>query len=206
MRGSSRGASSKAISSATSASSAGTPAGAPQPRRAGDSPSAGGGSPHTWPTCDETSFRRRLWKAPPKSTLTAFSPYQLISTMVPSKPAHLMAVSRPAALALAWKTMSASCGACSARAKRAPRASTTGRRLSSTSIAVTSAPGSRAASDVTSSPTTPAPTTAMRSPGPAPPSHSALRAVSMLAVSVARRAGTPSGTGTRDAAGTLKKS
>ena len=115
-----------------------------------------------------------------------------------------MAVLRPAAVALAWNTMSASAGACSGRANRAPRDSTIGRRLSSTSTAVTSAPGSRAASDATSSPTTPAPTTTMRSPGPAPLSHRALSAVSMLAASVARRAGTPSGTGTRRRSAALK--
>jgi len=39
--------------------------------------------------------------------------------------------------------------------------------------------------------TIPAPTTTMRSAGPAPESHSALRAVSMLAAIVARRAGSP---------------
>ena len=57
---------------------------------------------------------------------------------------------------------------------------------------------------VTSSPTTPAPTTTMRSPGPAPASHRALRAVSMLAARVARRAGTASGTTARAVRGGIE--
>src|SRR5262249_560210 len=54
-----------------------------------------------------------------------------------------------------------------------------------------------------STPTPPAPTTTMRSPGPAPASQMALSAVSRLAVSVARRAGTPS-SATRLAAAATK--
>ena len=50
-------------------------------------------------------------------------------------------------------------------------------------------------------PTMPAPTIMMRSPAPAPESHSPLRAVSMFAASTARRAGTPSGSGRTIAAG-----
>ena len=52
----------------------------------------------------------------------------------------------------------------------------------------------------------PAPTTTIRSPGPTPESHSALRAVSMLAARMARRAGTPSGTGFSIATGATKRS
>ena len=44
-------------------------------------------------------------------------------------------------------------------------------------------------------PTIPAPTTTILSPGPAPQSHRALRAVSILADSTARRGGRPSGSG-----------
>ena len=50
----------------------------------------------------------------------------------------------------------------------------------------------------------PAPTTTIRSAGPAPESHSALSAVSMLAASVARRGGRPSGSGTAMRGGRLK--
>ena len=53
---------------------------------AGGSPSAARRPGETMPTCEETSFRRRLWNAPPRSTCTGLLPYQLISTMVASSP------------------------------------------------------------------------------------------------------------------------
>ena len=53
-------------------------------------------------------------------------------------------------------------------------------------------------------PSTPAPTTAIRSAGPGAPSQMALSAVSMLAASTARSAGSPSGSGTIFSAGKVK--
>ncbi len=76
-------------------------------------------------------------------------------------------------------------------AKATPSRSAIGRRAESTSTAVTSAPGSRAASAATSRPTMPLPMITMRSPGAALPSHKIFNAVSKLAVSTARLAGTP---------------
>ena len=63
----------------------------------------------------------------------------------------------------------------------------------------------RAAAVRSSAPTTPAPTTATRPQGPAPASHTAFSAVSMLAASTARAAGTPAGTASAAAAGTSNK-
>ncbi|MDT4874907.1 hypothetical protein FQZ97_1102410 [compost metagenome] len=75
-------------------------------------------------------------------------------------------------------------------------------RLASVSITCTSHPGSRAASHATSRPSVPPPTTAMRSPRRGAASHNALMAVSRLAASTARAAGTPLGKGTTAWAGT----
>ena len=58
-----------------------------------------------------SSFRRRLWNAPPSGTATSPEPYQLSSTTVASSPAMLSAVASPAALALVWNTKSQSAGA-----------------------------------------------------------------------------------------------
>ena len=56
-----------------------------------------------------------------------------------------------------------------------------------------------------SEPTTPPPITWMRAPGSAPASQTAFSAVSRLAASTARAAGTPSsGSGTTASAGTTK--
>ena len=122
-----------------------------------------------------------------------------------SFPAQPIAVAKPAALALAWKTMSASRGAAAGRAKRSPSASATARRDGSTSTSVTSAPGRRAASQPVSRPMTPPPTITILSAGPEPASQWALSAVSILAASTARRGGTVSGTGTRQARGATKR-
>ena len=64
------------------------------------------------------SLSRRAWKSRPRGAGTMRSPYQLISTTVASVPAQASAQARPAALALAWKTTSASPGASSGFAKR----------------------------------------------------------------------------------------
>ena len=86
------------------------------------------------------------------------------------------------------------------RLRRAPRSRrrTPGQcaaRAGLMSTTVTCVPGILAHSRATSRPSTPAPTTAIRSAGPGAPSHTALSAVSMLAASTARSAGSPSGSG-----------
>ena len=170
-------------------------AGAMARRRGESQRQAASGEPR--PTWEETSFSRRLWKAPPRSTLTGLSPYQLISTMVASKAAQAMAVLRPAAVALAWKTMSASSAASSpGRAKSAPSASTTGSRAGvdiDDRHRGARQPGSQRSHQQPDDPGTDHDNAIARA---RPASHRALSAVSMLAASVARRAGTPSGTGT----------
>ena len=152
----------------------------------------------TRPTCEETSLRRRLWKAPPRSTL-----HRLVAV-----PAHLDdggleagaidgGVEPGGGGAGVEDDVGIPRGLLRAGKAGRPGPRRAAARLSSMSTAVTSRARQPRRQRGTSSPTTPAPTTTMRSPGPAPPSHSALSAVSILAASVARRAGTPSGTGTR---------
>src|ERR1700704_1560226 len=55
----------------------------------------------TLPTWDDLSVSRRAWNASPSASGTDWSPYQLISTMVASKPATFRASSRPAGEPLA---------------------------------------------------------------------------------------------------------
>ena len=211
MRGSSRGASSKAISSVTSASSAGVGAAARSAasQRAAIVPARRGGSARPGRPARRRASGAGCGRRRPRSTL-----HRLVAVPAhlddgaPRSPAQAMAVSRPAARGAGVEDdvgVARRLRRAAQSARRAP--ATTGRRLSidvdGRHLGARQPRGER--SD--SSPTTPAPTTTMRSPAPAPLSHSALRAVSMLAASVARRAGTPSGTAhQRGRPATLKQS
>ena len=149
----------------------------------------------TWPTCDDLSVRRRAWNASPSGSGHAWSPYQLSSTTVASKPASAQrrvqarggAAGVDHHVGLARRALPARRSATpSARAAVGPR------RVDVHQL--TSQPGMRPASHATRHPTAPAPTTATRSPGSDAASHTPLSAVSRLAASTARPAGTSSGT------------
>ena len=142
-----RGASSKAISSVTSASSAGV---AQQPKRRFEAaaivPARARGDGDDLADLRGDQLQAPAVEGAAEIDRHGLSPYQLISTTVASKPAQPMAVSSPAAVALVWKTTSASLGRAlrSAQSERQAPAPI-GRRAASTSTSVTSAPGSRAA-------------------------------------------------------------
>ena len=159
----------------------------------------------TLPTCELFSTRRWAWKAWPSGTSTARLPYQLSSSTVASKPANCNAVARPAPLPLVCTTRSAPGKAASGKAKLAPNAVARAARPGSVSINCTLQPGTRAASQATSRPSVPPPTTATRSPTRGAASQSALIAVSSMAASTARLAGTPGGSGSTASAGTWYK-
>ena len=88
-------------------------------------------------------------------------------------------------------------------ARSRPRARLRSPRAGSMSTRVTSRSGSLPHSHAHSAPTTPPPTTAMRSAGPGAASHTALSAVSMLAASTPRDAGTSAGSSVTASAGRL---
>ena len=145
--------------------------------------------------------RRRAWKASPSGKGTERDPYQLASTMVPSTPADSSAARKPSGWPLAWMTRSASLPAGGSTANARPSARAAVSRAGLTSTTVTAAAGACRQSQAASRPTTPAPITTIRSPGPGRASQTTFTAVSMLAASTARVAGTPSGTGVTAAAG-----
>ena len=137
---------------------------------------------------------------------TSPAPYQLSSTTVRLVAGEPQRGGEPGGAALAWTTRSQSAGAASRRGEGRRRGRPRSRRArGSMSTSVTSAPGSSAHSHAHQEPTTPPPTTAMRSAGPGAASHTALSAVSMLAASTARAAGTPVGSGAAASAGTIER-
>jgi hypothetical protein len=145
---------------------------------------------------------RREWNAPPNGTDVAPAPYQLNSVTTPSTGSRDRQVASPAAVALAWITISCSSWTSSGVANAAPSARAVAARDGSVSTSVTVTPGIRANSHAVRQPSTPAPTTHARSPTRGAASHSALTAVSAMPASTARRAGMSGGTGSTAKAGT----
>src|ERR1700716_845476 len=98
-------------------------------------------------------------------------------------------------------TRAHSVGARSGVANFRPNLDATVARAGLISTRVTSADANSRQTSPVNAPTTPAPTTATRPKGPGPASKTEFSAVSMLAASTAREAGTFAGTGTAAATG-----